>query len=84
MICVDYENVFSTLDPPEDQPGPISDEKVNQLIRALNNSNADEAARIARQLAHDKPSIRFGLDLINESGNAAPVQPPKPVEEPLR
>ena len=58
--------------------------KMNQLIQALNGGDAENAARIARELARNQSPIQFSLDMINESGNAAPRQPPVPVVEPLR
>ncbi len=57
---------------------------MNELIGALNASNADKAAKIARELAEDGQSIRFALDMINESGNTPVRQPPQPVVEPFR
>jgi hypothetical protein len=57
---------------------------VNELIRALNERNAEKAAKLAHDLAQHQQSIRFALDMINESGNAPPSQPPPPVVEPLK
>lgn len=65
-------------------PVPVSNESVNRLLRALNDSNVDEATRIARQLASQKATIRFSLDMINEFGNTKPKQPPKPVVLPIK
>ncbi|CAF2346057.1 unnamed protein product [Rotaria sp. Silwood2] len=76
-----FTNRPSIID--EDIHEPIPNEDVNRLIRALNDNNGDEAARIARQLASKKIPIRFALDIINEHGNATPKQPPKPVVKPL-
>ncbi len=56
---------------------------MNRLIRALNDNEAEDAAKIARQLAQQKESIRFTLDMINESGNVAQRQPKQPVVKPL-
>ncbi|CAF3854079.1 unnamed protein product [Rotaria magnacalcarata] len=65
-------------------PAPISNEDVNRLISALNENNTDEASRFARKLASNRAAIQFSLDMINEHGNAAPRQPPKPVIQPLK
>jgi hypothetical protein len=56
---------------------------VNRLIRALNDNKAEDAAKIARLLAQKKESIRFTLDMINESGNVEQRQPKQPVVKPL-
>ncbi|CAF0859468.1 unnamed protein product [Adineta steineri] len=69
---------------PEAIPEPESDENVKQFIRALNDNKPDIASQIARLLAQNKTSIRLGLDIINESGNAPPAPPPEPVEKPLK
>ena len=76
---------LTVLDPPpDDGPGPMNNEDVNRLITALKNSEADKAARIARQLAEQRTPIQFSLDMINETGNVAPPPPPQPVVKPLR
>lgn len=76
------------LDPPTipaPQPDITIDEaKVNKLITALSNRNADEAAQVANQLANVRTPIRFGLDLMNETGNTPPAPPQRPVEKPLK
>ncbi|CAF3589360.1 unnamed protein product [Rotaria sordida] len=79
-----YLTQHTTTDMDIDPPEPIPNENVNRLIQALNNSNGDEAARIARQLASQKIPIRFALDMINEYGNAPPREPPKPPVKPLQ
>ena len=76
---------ITILDPPPDVgPGPMNNEDVNRLITALKNSDADRAARTARQLAENKTPIQFSLDMINEAGNTAPPPPPQPVVQPLK
>ncbi len=68
----------------DEEPNPTNDVQLNQLIRALNGGDAENAARIARELARNQRPIQFSLDMINESGTAAPRQPPVPVVEPLK
>lgn len=57
---------------------------MNKLLKALNDGDANNAATLARDLARNHEPIRFALDMINESGNAAPRPPPEPVQEPIR
>ncbi|CAF4787793.1 unnamed protein product, partial [Rotaria socialis] len=64
-------------------PAPIPNDDVDQLIRALNDNNTNEASRFARKLASNHTAVQFSLDMINEYGNAAPRQPPKPIIQPL-
>lgn len=54
------------------------------LIRALDDGNEDEAARIARALARNQKQVRFTLNMINESGKARPPPIPEPVVEPIK
>ena len=63
---------------------PQSFDKANRFIEALNSNHEDEASRIVRSLARDRAQIQFALDMINESGNAAPHQPSKPIVKPLK
>ncbi len=56
---------------------------MNELIRALNQSNAEGAAKIARDLAREQQSVRFALDMINESGDAPARPPPTPAVKPI-
>jgi len=67
-----------------DKRDTIPNEKVNQLVAAVNDGNAERAAKIARELAQSQQSIRFALDMINESGNAPSRLPPEPPVKPLK
>jgi hypothetical protein len=62
----------------------MDNKNVNDLIRALNDGNEGEAARIARALAREQQPVRFALNMINESGKAAPRPKPEPVQEPIK
>ncbi len=57
---------------------------MHELIRALNEKSTGEAAELARDLAQRRESVRFALDMINESGNAPPSQPQPPAPELLK
>lgn len=58
---------------------------MNKLVNALNESNANEAAKYARQLAQNNQSVQFALNLTNESGDTqAPKKKPEPVVEPIK
>ena len=74
--------------PSSSSPSPSVDsrstEKANRFIQALNNNEEDEASRIVRSLAKGKVQVQFALDMITESENTTPRQPPKPIVEPLK
>ncbi len=57
---------------------------MKDLLNALNDGDEQKAAKIAGILAGNQEKVQFSLNMINESGNAAPRAPPKPVLVPLK